>query len=291
MTRPSRPRSAGQQPRRLSPLAAVLRADNPGPMTLDGTNSYLIGAGPGTVVVDPGPDDPAHLDGLLAAAAERADGVELILLTHAHDDHSGGAARLQAKTGAPVRAADPGYCLGGGKPLEPGERIVAAGTSLEVLSTPGHTADSVCFRLADGSVLTGDTVLGRGSTVIAAPDGSLRDYLESLARLADCGPVTMLPGHGPVRSDLAEAVAGYRGHRAERLTQIRSALVSLGRLMAGPTGPDWVGGPPDAIRAPLVVAVTDAVYAQVDPALRTAAEQSVWAQLEYLRTELRTDGG
>lgn len=297
---------SGGRPHRLSPLAAVLRADNPGPMTLQGTNSYLINAGDGVVVVDPGPDDGAHVDRLAAAGAS-AGGIGLILLTHRHDDHSGGAARLHALTGAPVRAADPTFCLGGGRPLRAGERVGSvgsagsvrqvnsvgsvdsagpAGSAVEVLSTPGHTADSVCFRLTDGSVLTGDTVLGRGSTVITAPDGSLRDYLASLSVLADCGPVPMLPGHGPARPDLAAVVAEYRAHRIDRLTEIRSALVALGAVetLSGRVG--WISGAPTSIDDELVAAITDLVYAAVDPAVRPAAEQSVRAQLDYLRIDL-----
>lgn len=302
MTGPPSP-GFGGRPHRLSPLAAVLRADNPGPMTLTGTNSYLLSdASRRVIVVDPGPDDHGHVD-RLATAGAAAGGIELILLTHRHDDHSGGAARLHALTGAPVRAVDSTFCRGGGEPLRAGERVGpvrsaggvgsvgsvdsvgSVGSVVEVLGTPGHTADSVCFRLADGSVLTGDTVLGRGSTVITAPDGSLRDYLATLGVLADCGPVPMLPGHGPVRPDLAAVVTGYLAHRMDRLTEIRSALVTVGAIDALSGRVDWIGGAPIAIGGELVVTITDLVYAEVDPAVRPAAEQSVRAQLDYLRTD------
>lgn len=260
-------------PEPVTRLAAVLRADNPGPMTLDGTRSYVLRA-PGSascVVVDPGPDDAAHLDALAAAGP-----VELVLVTHRHADHTAGSPGLRARTGAPVRAADPDHCHGGA-PLRGGETIRAAGLRIEVLATPGHTADSVCLVLPDddpgGTVLTGDTVLGTGTTVIAEPDGSLGDYLASLDALeavasrAVPGPATGLPGHGPVVDDLGQRVRAYRAHRHERLAQVRAALAGLG---LDPAAPDAVDR------------VVAHVYADVDPSVRGAARQSVAAQLAHL---------
>lgn len=252
------------EPTQLTDLAAVLLAPNPGPMTLDGTNSYLLGdpGAPARIVVDPGPADAAHLSALAATGP-----VDLILITHRHHDHTEGAAALARATGAPVRAADPAHCLDGA-PLRDGERITAAGVVITVLATPGHTDDSVCFLLATdgstGSVLTGDTILGRGTTVIAPPDGSLGAYLASLERLAALGPRRVLPAHGPTRPDLAAVAADYLAHREQRLSAIRAALQTLGA---------------DAS----VAAVTDAVYVDIDPSVRFAAEHSVAAQLEYLR--------
>ncbi|PZR53583.1 MBL fold metallo-hydrolase [Xylanimonas oleitrophica] len=254
-------------------------------MTLDGTRSYVLrapgpdGAAPG-IVVDPGPADEAHLAALAAAGP-----VALVLVTHRHADHTAGSARLHELTGAPVRAADPGHCHGGA-PLRDGEAIEAGGVRVRVVATPGHTADSVSFVAepvaADPStgspagavVLTGDTVLGRGTTVIAEPDGSLGDYLASLDVLealasSGSGPVLGLPGHGPVLDDLAAAVRAYRTHRHERLDQVREALVALG---PGSTADDVVAH----------------VYADVAPSVRGAARQSVVAQLDHLRrTDLR----
>ncbi|QHK22205.1 MBL fold metallo-hydrolase [Pseudarthrobacter psychrotolerans] len=234
-------------------------------MSLDGTNSYLISA-PGasaSVVVDPGPADEGHLRRLADAGS-----VELILVTHRHADHTAGSLRLHELTGAPVRAADPRHCHGGGEPLQDGETIQAAGVTVQVLATPGHTSDSVCFHLPDdgqhGSVLTGDTILGRGTTMLDYPDGRLGDYLESLDRLEALGQATVLPAHGPVLPSLAAITRGYREHRHERLAQIRAALVRL-------------GGDPS------VADVADAVYADVEPSVRRAAEMSVAAQLDYLR--------
>lgn len=250
---------------RSSELTRYRLAPNPGPMSLDGTNSYLIGAAgtAGRVAVDPGPLDEPHLQALAGDGP-----VKLILITHRHADHTAGAARFSALTGAPVRAADPAHCLGA-PPLEDGETIHAAGVEIRVLATPGHTSDSVCFHLPQdgphGSVLTGDTILGSGTTVLDYPDGTLRDYLESLDRLEHVGPATVLPAHGPVLPALDDAARAYRSHRHGRLAQVRAALESLG-ADAG------------------VSAVTDAVYADVDPSVRRAAELSVAAQLDYLRT-------
>jgi len=247
--------------------ASFRLAPNPGPMTLDGTNSYVLSGNGGrsSVIVDPGPDDVVHLDALAAVGD-----VELILITHRHHDHTEGAPPLAAVTGATVRAADPAFCIGG-DPLRDGDTVVAAGLEIGVLATPGHTADSVCFLLPSdspdrphGSVLTGDTILGRGTTVIAPPDGSLRDYLGSLRVLAALGHASVLPAHGPQLPDLEAVAAEYLAHREQRLDQIRAALVRLG---------------PDAA----VAAVTDFVYHDVDASVRRAAEHSVAAQLEYLR--------
>ena len=248
------------QPRPVTPYASVLLARNPSPMTLDGTNTWLLRA-PGSescLVVDPGPDDPEHLRAVVAAAG----GVTEILLTHGHLDHSAGAAALRALTGAPVRALDPAQRLGG-EGLGEGDAVAAAGVELRVLATPGHTADSLCFVVGD-AVLTGDTVLGRGTTVVAHPDGRLADYLDSLRRLHDLGTRTVLPGHGPELPDLAAITSAYLAHREERLEQIRAALDQLG---------------PDAA----AMDVVRVVYADVDPVLWPAAELSVRAQLEYLR--------
>lgn len=233
-------------------------------MSLDGTNSYLIAA-PGAmtvVVVDPGPLDQAHLEGLAAAGP-----VELVLITHKHPDHSAASAAFAQLTGAPVRAFDPAFCVDG-EPLTDGELIVAAGTRIRVITTPGHTADSVCFHLPDdgptGSVLTGDTILGLGTTVIGHPDGTLAEYLSSLETLRALGPATVLPAHGPTLHDLAAICDSYLAHRRERLDQVRHALAMLG---------------PDATTAQ----VTDLVYANTDASVRFAAEASVSTQLAYLR--------
>jgi glyoxylase-like metal-dependent hydrolase (beta-lactamase superfamily II) len=257
--------ASGPLLQRSSALSQFVLAPNPGPMSLDGTNSYVLRA-PGShsaVVVDPGPLDEAHLQAL----AEAGD-VELILVTHRHADHTEGSALLRELTGAPVRAADPLHCHGGGEPLRDGELIDAAGVEIRVLATPGHTSDSVCFHLPEdgphGSVLTGDTVLGRGTTMLDYPDGKLADYLASLDRLEALGQAAVLPAHGPALPSIDAVARAYRDHRNDRLAQIRAALVRL--------------GPAAGVRE-----VTDAVYTDVGPSVRRAAEMSVAAQLDYLR--------
>ncbi|MDQ3403849.1 MAG: MBL fold metallo-hydrolase [Actinomycetota bacterium] len=251
--------------RAVTPFASVLLEDNPSTMTLDGTNTWLLRA-PGSetcVVVDPGYADEPHLERVIAAAGT----VESILITHHHADHGQGAPWLANKVGAPIRAFDPALCQGEG-PLRHGEVLALAGLDLEVVHTPGHTADSLCFALAHGgtqAVLTGDTVLGRGTTVIAPPDGELGQYLDSLRTLAGRPAGTVaLPGHGPDLPDLAAVAAQYLAHREQRLHQIRAALAELGQ---------------DATARQVV----ELVYADVDRALWAPAEWSVTAQLAYLR--------
>jgi glyoxylase-like metal-dependent hydrolase (beta-lactamase superfamily II) len=249
---------------RSSALTQFILAPNPGPMSLEGTNSYVVRAtgSPAAIVVDPGPLHEGHLQRLATITS-----VELILITHRHADHTAGAARLHQITGAPVRAADPAHCHGGSV-LTDHEIIRACGVELSVLATPGHTSDSVCFHLPDdgphGSVLTGDTILGRGTTMLDYPDGRLGDYLNSLDRLEALGPATVLPAHGPLLPSMESIVRAYRDHRQERLDQIRGALDRLG---------------PDASASE----VADAVYSDVGPSVRRAAEMSVAAQLDYLR--------
>ncbi|TFC93527.1 MBL fold metallo-hydrolase [Cryobacterium sinapicolor] len=255
-------RPAGIQ--RSSLLTRRLLAPNAGPMTLDGTNSYLIAAprSESVVVVDPGPIDDAHLAALAGAGS-----IDLVLITHHHADHTAASERFARLTGARVRAFDPAFCVDS-RPLTDGELIEAGGTRIRVIATPGHTADSVSFQLpADGpggSVLTGDTILGRGTSIIAHPDGTLDGYLRSLSTLQALGPATVLPAHGPVLPDLGAVCAAYLAHRHQRLGEVRRALAELG---------------PDAT----VAMVTDRVYAHTDASVRFAAEASVHAQLAYLR--------
>lgn len=246
--------------------ARCVLAPNPSLMTLDGTNTWLI-AEPGAraaIVVDPGPDDEAHLKRVKAVADEAELSVGQIVLTHGHLDHSGGARRFAELTGAGVRAVDPAHRLGS-EGLPPGSVLNVGGCEVEVIATPGHTGDSVSLYLrADDAVLTGDTVLGRGTTVIAH-DGDLGDYLRSLDRLrvlAESRPLrALLPGHGPLLSDPLAALDFYITHRAQRLAEIRAAIA------AG-----------DRTRSQIV----ERVYADVDRALWPAAEISVLAQLGYL---------
>ncbi len=248
------------QLRAVTETASVLLCDNPGLMTLEGTNTWIL-RGPGNdefVVVDPGPDDAAHIERIAALGK-----VVLVLISHRHGDHTDGIDRLVELTGATVRSVGSGFLRGLGGGLTDGEVIDAAGLRITVLGTPGHTADSVSFLL-DDAVLTADTVLGRGTTVIDDEDGSLRDYLESLHRLAGLGPRTVLPGHGPDLPDIRGVAEMYLTHRRERLDQVRDALRELGA---------------DAGARRIV----EHVYTDVDEKLWDAAEKSVQAQLDYLR--------
>jgi glyoxylase-like metal-dependent hydrolase (beta-lactamase superfamily II) len=246
--------------------ARCVLAPNPSPMTLDGTNTWLLAApgSPSVIVVDPGPADHGHLRRVSALATRDGRRVEQILLTHGHVDHSAGARQLAELTSAPVRAADPAHRLGGGG-LGPGDVLTHAGCEIRVVATPGHSADSVCFLLpADDVLLTGDTVLGRGTTVIAG-DGNLGDYLGSLDRLralADsAGLAALLPGHGPVLPDPAGTLDYYIGHRRDRLAEVTEALAAGDRTPAE---------------------IVARVYRDVDRSLWAFAEWSVRAQLDYL---------
>lgn len=248
---------------RLRPVtetASVLLCDNPGILTLEGTNTWVL-CGPGSdelVIIDPGPDDDAHIERLAGLGR-----IGLVLISHKHGDHTEGIDKIVDATGAVVRSVGSGFQRGMGGPLTDREVIDAAGLRITVLATPGHTADSVSFVL-DDAVLTADTVLGRGTTVIDNEDGSLRDYLESLRRLQGLGPRMVLPGHGPELADLRAVTGMYLTHREERLDQVRGAIRDLGE---GAT----------------VRQIVEHVYTDVDEKLWDTAEWSVQAQLDYLR--------
>jgi glyoxylase-like metal-dependent hydrolase (beta-lactamase superfamily II) len=251
----------------VGPLARCVLAANPGPLTLEGTNTWVLSdpGAPVALVVDPGPEDEEHLAAVLSAVRERGAEVGAVLLTHGHPDHAAGARRFAELSGAGVRALDPGHRLGA-EGLTDGEVVAAGELELRVVATPGHSADSLSFLLpAAGALLTGDTVLGRGTAVVAHPDGRLADYLASLRRLeavcADTEPAVLLPGHGPALTGPADVVRFYLRHRRERLDQVAAAV-------------------DQGARTPQ--AVVEHVYADVDSALWPAAELSVRAQLEYL---------
>lgn len=245
--------------RPVTETASVLLCDNPGLMTLDGTNTWVLRASGSDqmVIVDPGPDDAEHI-GRLAALGQ----IPLVLITHRHGDHTDGIDTLVDATGATVRSVGSGFLRRFGAHLVDGEVVEAAGLRIRVLATPGHTRDSVSFVL-DDAVLTGDTILGRGTTVIDDEDGSLADYLGSLRRLSALGSRTVLPGHGPELDDLSAVAQMYLSHREERLEQVRQALRALG----------------DDATARQVV---EHVYRDVGEELWGAAESSVRAQLAYL---------
>lgn len=243
--------------------AHCLVQGNPGPMTLDGTNTWVLLAPGGTeaIVIDPGEDEPEHQQRVVEHVSGLGARVARIVVTHGHRDHDEGVPRLVALTGAPVSAVGRGH-----DDLADGAVLRAGGLEVRVVATPGHTSDSVSFAIeADHALLTGDTVLGRGTTVVAHPDGELAAYLDSLERIAALtgnGAVTsILPGHGPTVPDAAAMVDFYRLHRRERLEQVRAAMA------AGATDAD---------------AVVATVYAEVDRSVWPAAKMSVLAQMRYL---------
>jgi glyoxylase-like metal-dependent hydrolase (beta-lactamase superfamily II) len=249
----------------------LIRADNPGPMTLQGTNTYVLRDGEESWVVDPGPLDAAHLAAVIRACGPRPVGV---LVTHRHGDHTEGAGTLRRqlhnRTGCDVRlwAADTRAVAGAQTP--PAALIGERGIVGHVIHLPGHTADSVGLLVEGGRMLTGDTLLGDGSsTVISPPDGSLTEHLQSLAvlrALATDGRIASLhPGHGSVAADPLEALETIEAmitHREERIAQVKEAraagALSMDRLLR-------------------------AVYGdELDPALRGAAEDSLRAVLDHI---------
>ncbi len=253
-------------------VAECVLAPNASPMTLDGTNTWVL-RDPGSgrsLVIDPGPPDAGHLAAVAAAAGD----VQAVLLTHHHLDHSEAARGFAESVGCGVRALDPAYRLGD-EGLVEGDVVAVGDVEVHVLATPGHTADSLSFVLpAQRAVLTGDTVLGRGTTVVEHPDGRLGAYLDSLDRLhalAEAQEIAVVwPGHGPVIDDALAVLDHYLSHRAERLGQVGAAVAQL-----------QAGGVADAVSLPRQV--VEIVYADVDPVLWGAAELSVRAQLDYLR--------
>jgi glyoxylase-like metal-dependent hydrolase (beta-lactamase superfamily II) len=244
-------------------LTRVL-APNPSPMTLDGTNTYVLGAprGGAVVIVDPGPDDADHLDRVDAVVRDRDVEVAAVLVTHHHVDHTESAAAVGARYGCPVHAPLAGDTHRAGRVLADGDRVDVPGTELRVVATPGHCADHVAFRLPDGALLTGDHVLGRGTSVVAHPDGDLTAYLDSLRRTLELGAHALHPGHGPSLTEDPQAVLRfYADHREHRQRQVLAALEEA-----------------PATPAELVARI----YADVDRRLWPAAEASTRAALAHL---------
>jgi glyoxylase-like metal-dependent hydrolase (beta-lactamase superfamily II) len=264
----------GAMPRtaELEPLVTRVLAPNPSPMTLDGTNTYVVGA-PGSgqaVLVDPGPDDPAHLAAVEAALAARDARCVAVLVTHHHGDHAEAALPWGERLGARVAAAATRVAGPAGRVLAPGELLHLAGTAIRVVPTPGHTADHLAFRLQSGAVLAGDHVLGRGTSVVTHPEGDVLAYLESLRRVHDLGPSALYCGHGPELTEDPGAVLDfYLAHRAVRETQLVAALAE---------GPRTV----DELVA--------TVYAEVPREVWPAAAQSTRATLVKLLAEGRVEG-
>lgn len=265
---------AYSQLRPVTRSVGVVLCDNPSYTALEGTNTWIIRAGEDSraIVVDPGPEDEGHLNVVHAKAGE----VALILLTHRHGDHADGAQRLRQLTGAPIRAVDASYC-NGAEALQDGEVIAVEGITprLTVAFTPGHTADSASFFVWSGEpeqsqlegIVTGDTIVGRHTTLLSETDGDLGQYLESLKMLEERGKdITLLPGHGPDADDVSVLARKYLDRREFRLSQIRELRAKHGEDVD-------------------VKTLVDEMYDDVDPVLRHAAEQSTRTALKYLEAQ------
>ncbi|MGH7211151.1 MAG: MBL fold metallo-hydrolase [Acetobacteraceae bacterium] len=249
--------------REVAPGVRRIVADNPGPMTYHGTNTYLIETADGMVVLDPGPDESAHLDAILRATGGK---VDLILLSHFHHDHVEGTPALRAATGAPTAAfvdsAIEGFASD--RRIEDNETIAG----MIAVHTPGHASDHLCFELAarDGTAVlfSADHVMSWNSSVVSPPDGDMQAYVASLKRVLDRTDDVFLPGHGPPLPEPRKLTRALLFHRMERERSI------LARLTKAPA---------------TTVALRDALYSQTHPRLQRAAERNVLAHLLKLQAE------
>jgi glyoxylase-like metal-dependent hydrolase (beta-lactamase superfamily II) len=258
----------------VSPLIRRVIANNPGPFTFTGTGTYIIGKGEGVAVIDPGPDQPEHLQAILdATEGER---ISHILITHHHLDHSPLARPLAAASGAVIYG-----CAVAELPAEDGVRteagydhfapdvsvcggatIAGHGWTFEAIPTPGHTSNHICYALAEeNACFTGDHIMGWSTTVVSPPDGDMADYLASLDAIQARGFATLWPTHGPPITEPYPFIDGYRAHRMERERQILAQLAA-GKSRIG----DMVPG----------------MYAGVDQRLFPAAGRSVLAHMIQL---------
>lgn len=259
------------EPGRAVDVAASVRrvvAPNPGPFTGPGTNTYLVGESE-LAVVDPGPAEPAHVEAILRAGEGR---IGWILVTHTHRDHSPAARLLREATGATVvgrRAPPDGRHDGRFRPdAEPadGERVLLDGAAIRCIATPGHASNHVCFLLEEtGMVFTGDHILGAVSPVILPPDGDMRDYLGSLARLAELPLTGIAPGHGPILDRPHEVIGSLIAHRLRREQKVLRCL--------------------SATRTATLDALLPLVYDDVDPSLHELAAHSLHAHLIKLERD------
>ena len=253
----------------LDEVVTRVLAPNPSPMTLDGTNTYVIGvAGTGeAIVVDPGPDDRSHLERVEAVLDDRDATVRAVVVTHHHHDHAEAAPAWSRRLRCTLVASSRRVAGPDGRVVGDGDRVGLADMDVEVVATPGHTDDHVAFRLGSGALLTGDHVLGRGTSVVAHPDGDLVAYLDSLRRVLDLGPDVLYPGHGPqLVDDPAAVIRYYDAHRRFRERQLLAALAN------GPRSPGEL---------------VAEIYADVDRQLWPAAQASTRATLAALQAQSR----
>ena len=257
----------------VSPLIRRVIANNPSPFTHVGTGTYIVGRGE-VAVIDPGPDDAAHLEAILAAVA--GDRVTHIVITHHHSDHSPLAAALKAKTGATIYGCavkTPDVTEDDGPRMEAGHdaafrpdvslcgggEISGPGWTLEAIPTPGHTSNHLCYGLRqENALFSGDHIMGWSTTVITPPDGDMADYMASLDLILGRGFDTIWPTHGPPIREVTEFLKAYIAHRRGRETQILNGLA---------TGPQRIRQ------------LVPALYADVDPRLHAAAGRSMLAHM------------
>ena len=229
----------------LEPLVARVLAPNASPFTYTGTQTYLIGTDEGLAVIDPGPDDPAHLSALEAAIAGRP--VVAICCTHTHRDHSPAAAPLAALTLAPIIGCAPlaiesdaprvdapfDKAYGPDQVLADGDQVRGPGFTLAAVATPGHTSNHLCFALEETAALfTGDHVMGWSTSVVVPPDGDMGDYMASLMKLHDREDRVYYPAHGPQVDNPRQLVRGMVGHRRAREKQIVRLLAEAPQTIA-----------------------------------------------------------
>lgn len=233
-----------------------ITAPNPGPFTLDGTRTYLLGE---TAVLDPGPAIASHI-GAIRAAMPR---LETILITHRHGDHAPAAVPLKAATGARIVA--PRNVLDAvDQRVGGGEVLHVEGVDVEVIATPGHTNEHVCYLTSEGDLFTGDTILGAGTSAIFPPDGHMGDYLRSLRTLREREPKRIHPAHGPTREDAIALIDEYIDHRLQRERQVLDAIAAGARSLRE---------------------LRRRIYPTLDWRLRRAAEIQLTAHLIKLREE------
>jgi glyoxylase-like metal-dependent hydrolase (beta-lactamase superfamily II) len=253
--------------RALSPLVRRIVAPNPGMMTGPGTNTYLVGIDE-IAVIDPGPDDPTHLDAIAGCGGDR---IRWIICTHTHPDHSPGAAGLKARTGAEVLAYDARDGLEIDTKIRDGGRIEATEFRLRAVHTPGHASNHLCYVLEEEHVLfSGDHIMEGSTVVISPPDGNMAQYLESLAKVRAIRLKAIAPGHGRLIEDPKEAIDDYVTHRLAREQQILDLVTESGTTK--------------------IDDLVEVIYADINPDLHPVARKTVHAHLIKLGKEGKVKG-